>query len=837
MSAIATKSVEPAADGAGAAAGTAAAEAGAGVFVEGGLRYAVLDGDATEDGLPCVSVGTGAQPASGGTGDASDDASVASVEIPATVSHGGTVYAVTQVAPFAFQGHALQAVTLPEGLLKLAKSSFQFCRGLRGVEVPSTVTLVSALAFFACGSLAELSFAQGSRLKEIGDGAFAVLKTSGSLDNPDPTASLEAVELPAGLRNLGSYAFYGQTALRSVIFLGETLNEVSPYAFGKCTALERIDLPTLTSTIERIGRYAFEDDVSLATVTFQGGVSGVQTTQAGNEFSGCTGITAVVYHQKKWNAQNHGMNPDGSGAAAAAFQGNFSFGSGGFEDSPDAVEYYTVRQYASEEDALAGGEPAGEAVVAAGTPLREVCAAACDFYERGEGFEAGAWAFEGGASVAAGIDDSLYAYPCDGSDLAFGALEVDTGSLDEDGYPALTAAQAQAGSYEARVWDAAGNELEAGRDYELSFEDIEDAGDAEDGGEASGQEGVLRSLVAAGTGGYHGETAATVDLVEAADDWARLGDASWARTAQLAVQATFANASAAEVPCDWAVVVAGGPGHAADACVAAALAGALGAPVLPTDGASLSDEAAYEINRVGASAVVVVGDAEAVSEDVAAQLEGLYVVDRLYRVAGTGEAGQGLDMRAATLAPSLGVAWPGACVVAAEGDVAAALAASSYLYAEAAPLVWAGAGAGDADAGVSADEAAALAGAGIASAAVLGGEGRVPQAAVDALEAAGISCARVGADAADDAALAAAVAGWAMDEGFSAAGAAVFSAGAPEYAVGAAALAGRARAVCLSSAAAVPFLAGRGAEGAGGYLLGPAQVVSDELLARLEALS
>ncbi len=789
-------------------------------FVEDGLLYLVTTAEGSDE--PTVSVGTGTQPAADGIGDALADGDQTSVEIPATVEHDGTAYAVTQIAPFAFQGSSIEEVALPEGLQRIGQGAFQFCRSLQSVEIPSTVTLISTLAFFADNSLASVTFAEDSRLTEIGDGAFAIMKTSGSLDNTDTSASLAAISFPASLVRLGSYAFYGQSELASVAFEGDELYSISPYAFGYCTSLERIDIPTLTSTIERVGRFAFQNDTALTTVTFRGGVSGTQTTQAGNEFAGCTNIETVVYYDKKWNAQNNGLNP-----TTSVFGGDFSFGTGGFTDAENAVEYYTVYQYASQEEAEAGGEPTGYAIVAAGTPLSQISAGTCDFLES-ENFAAGTWAYEGGANPGTGLSDTLYAYPCDGFDLAYAGVSVDGAEADEDtGLPVVATEDFAGLAGIVGVCDASGTELTAGADYKLSVTDADGA--AVD--LAATPSAGTYTLTVTGTGSYTGSRSLDFELAEPVEIWTRVEVASdeWAALMQFATQATFDNASSAETPCTWAVVAAGGTENVADALSAAALAGALGAPVVLTGSNSLADEAAYEINRVGATNVVVVGGTDAVSQDVESALGDLYIVDKVNRIAGTDETGT--DARVLSLGTSLGASWSGTCVIVASGDDAAGCTAAPYCYATSSPLLWADPETGLGDAAVE-----ALTAAGIGRAVLVGSENALGSAVADQLEAAGLEVVRVAGDQDTAVSLNGAFSEFAIEEGMGVSGVAVGAANQAALNACAATLCGRTGSVLLyASDETYALLAAHAGEVEGGYVLGTSAVVSDADAARVAA--
>ena len=52
--------------------------------------------------------------------------------------------------------------------------------------------------------------------------------------------SLEEVDLPSTLRNLGNYAFANATSLRSVIIRSTTMNYMPNTVFNKCTNLTDI---------------------------------------------------------------------------------------------------------------------------------------------------------------------------------------------------------------------------------------------------------------------------------------------------------------------------------------------------------------------------------------------------------------------------------------------------------------------------------------------------------------------------------------------------------------------------------------------------------------------
>ena len=123
-------------------------------------------------------------------------------------------------------------------------------------------------------------------------------------------ASIKRLELPAGLQEIGNYAFKDCTALTSVSF-PETISSIQYSAFQGCTALTSVSFPqngvryiygnafegctALTSlsfpkTLYRIDGYAFRDCTALSTVTFSAGMNEIRS----EAFGGCTKLKSIT---------------------------------------------------------------------------------------------------------------------------------------------------------------------------------------------------------------------------------------------------------------------------------------------------------------------------------------------------------------------------------------------------------------------------------------------------------------------------------------------------------------------------------------------------------------
>ena len=174
--------------------------------------------------------------------DAFSQTGLRQIEIPKTVtSLGAAVFqgcdslqsaalpeTLTVLESNVFEGClALEKIALPKTLVAIKEKAFAVT-GLRGIDVPESVTSLGASVFADCGSLAAVRFC-GAALESIGEKAFWFC------------ASLKALDLPEGLASIGAEAFSFCQALQeavvpqSVVSLGQ--------AFCCCKNLRSLVLP------------------------------------------------------------------------------------------------------------------------------------------------------------------------------------------------------------------------------------------------------------------------------------------------------------------------------------------------------------------------------------------------------------------------------------------------------------------------------------------------------------------------------------------------------------------------------------------------------------------
>lgn len=147
--------------------------------------------------------------------------------IPASVTLGGTVYAVTRIGFQAFDGKGLTSVEIPNSVTSIAISAFSY-NALASVTLPSTLTSMGQGAF-AHNALSSLTVP--ASLTTIPDTAFATNPLT-SVTFPNTLTSigqgafefnhqLVSVTIPASVTSIASGAFASTSALTTVIFEGD----------------------------------------------------------------------------------------------------------------------------------------------------------------------------------------------------------------------------------------------------------------------------------------------------------------------------------------------------------------------------------------------------------------------------------------------------------------------------------------------------------------------------------------------------------------------------------------------------------------------------------------
>ena len=138
--------------------------------------------------------------------------------------NGGTARATFYI-PDVLASVTVQGDSMPYG-------AFENCAYIEQVSIAGEIGEISNNAFYRCTNLKRVILNEGTT--SIGDSAF------------QECTSLTYLSIPESVTTIGEYAFYGCTSLTEVVFSNSEnsrLKQIGDYAFACCYKLEAIDIP------------------------------------------------------------------------------------------------------------------------------------------------------------------------------------------------------------------------------------------------------------------------------------------------------------------------------------------------------------------------------------------------------------------------------------------------------------------------------------------------------------------------------------------------------------------------------------------------------------------
>lgn len=203
--------------------------------------------------------------------------SLVSIDIPANV---------TSIGSSAFSGcSSLMSLDIPEGVTSIGSSAFSGCSSLTSIAIPEGITSIGDYVFSGCSSL--ISVDMPTDVTSIGSSAFS------------RCSSLTSIDIPDGVTSIGLWAFYKCSSLTSVNItdLSAWCNitfedyDSNPLYNGAKLYLDNDELTELVipADIKRIKDYAFYGYESLKKVTM-----GEEVISIGiKSFRNCSSLTQV----------------------------------------------------------------------------------------------------------------------------------------------------------------------------------------------------------------------------------------------------------------------------------------------------------------------------------------------------------------------------------------------------------------------------------------------------------------------------------------------------------------------------------------------------------------
>ena len=194
----------------------------------------------------------------------------------------------------------LKTIRLSKRLKSLGSRAFENCASLTAIEIPKSLTQTYAgtTYFVDCGNLSKVTFEKG--ITEIPAGLFHKCPGLTSVDIPDSVktigagafqgSALEEVTFHDGLQTIDSSAFYG-TKLTNVA-LPDTVLTIGSEAFHNCTNLKTIHL---SKRLKSLGSRAFENCAALAAIEIPKSLT--QTYGSTTYFVGCGSLSKVTFEE------------------------------------------------------------------------------------------------------------------------------------------------------------------------------------------------------------------------------------------------------------------------------------------------------------------------------------------------------------------------------------------------------------------------------------------------------------------------------------------------------------------------------------------------------------
>lgn len=154
-----------------------------------------------------------------------------------------------------YNNNNIESIIIPESVISIGKSAFEYCSKLKSVNIPNSVTSIGSSAFDGCNILDTLTYnteAIGSLFR--GRTSLRVLNIGDYVTNIADNAfngciNLTSVTIPNDVTSIGANAFAGCIGLKSLT-MGNSVENIGNNAFRGCKELTTIIIPESVISVE-----------------------------------------------------------------------------------------------------------------------------------------------------------------------------------------------------------------------------------------------------------------------------------------------------------------------------------------------------------------------------------------------------------------------------------------------------------------------------------------------------------------------------------------------------------------------------------------------------------
>ncbi len=202
------------------------------------------------------------------------------IEIPA---------GVTSIGDCAFESCVnLTSIAIPSCVTSIGEDAFWNCSKLTSIEIPASVTSIGYGSFCNCSSLTSIEVADGNTVYTDVDGVLFTKDMSTIISYPEGKTAT-SYKIPAEVTNISRYAFWDCAALTS-IEIPNGVKSIGSNAFCGCS-FETVALPSGLKTINSL---VFQNCFNLKSVEIPASVTSIGS----NAFVRCKSLTGVTILSK-----------------------------------------------------------------------------------------------------------------------------------------------------------------------------------------------------------------------------------------------------------------------------------------------------------------------------------------------------------------------------------------------------------------------------------------------------------------------------------------------------------------------------------------------------------